>query len=93
MKLDQRLEFLSILTQRILAKKTQNQENTKLKRHKKNFYNLVLNVKLNKMSSIKSQDLGLVNITVYSKSLHTLKFYYITKKLHRDVHYIYCIYL
>ena len=65
----------------------------KLKRHKKDFYNLVLNVKLNKRSSIKSQDMGLVNITVYSKSLHTLKFYYITKKLHRDVHYMYCIYL
>ena len=35
--------------------------------------------------------MGLVNITVYSKSLHKLKCYYITKKLHTDVHYIYCI--
>jgi hypothetical protein len=37
--------------------------------------------------------MGLVNTTVYSKSLHTLKLYYITKKLHRDVHYIIILYI
>jgi hypothetical protein len=37
----------------------------KHKRHKKDFYNLALNVILNKRSSIKSQDMVLVNITVY----------------------------